>query len=191
MLLGVDSVLPRLLPHALRLGLVSPEDYSRAMRSEERLRQAEVDLAAVRVRPDRATRAEIERVAGVQIGEATDLRKLLKRNDLSVNDIASLAPDIFIPLSREERAILESRVRYEGYIRRENDRLAKLKPLESRRIPDALDYAAIPGISREVAERCARRRPRTVGEAGRIPGVTPAAIAIICAHVGRGRTPSA
>ncbi len=191
LLLGVDSVLPRLLPHALGLGLVTPEDYSRAMRSEERLRQAEVDLAAVRVRPDRATRAEIQRVAGVQIGEATDLRKLLKRNDLSVNDIASLAPDIFIPLSREERAILESRVRYEGYIRRENDRLAKLKPLESRRIPDALDYAAIPGISREVAERCARRRPRTVGEAGRIPGVTPAAIAIICAHVGRGRTPSA
>ena len=191
LLLGVDSVLPRLLPHALRLGLASPDEYSRAMRSEERLRQAEVDLAAVRVRPNRATRAEIERVAGVQIGEVTDLRKLLKRNDLSVNDIANLAPDIFIPLSREERAILESRVRYEGYIRRENDRLTKLKPLESRRIPDALDYAAIPGISHEVAERCARRRPRTVGEAGRIPGVTPAAIAIICAHVGRGRTPSA
>jgi tRNA uridine 5-carboxymethylaminomethyl modification enzyme len=191
LLLGVDSVLPRLLPHALRLGLVSPEDYSRAMRSEERLRQAEVDLAAVRIRPDRATRSEIERVAGVQIGGVTDLRKLLKRNDLSVQDIASLAPDIFIPLSREERAILESRVRYEGYIRRENDRLEKLKPLEGRRIPDALDYAAIPGISREVAERCTRRRPRTVGEAGRIPGVTPAAVAIICAHVGRGRTPSA
>ncbi|MEO8349172.1 MAG: tRNA uridine-5-carboxymethylaminomethyl(34) synthesis enzyme MnmG [Acidobacteriota bacterium] len=191
LLLGVDSVLPRLMPHARRLGLVSAEDYSRAMRSEERLRQAEGDLAAIRIRPDRATREEVERVAGVQLGEATDLRKLLKRNDLSVEDVARLAPDILLPLSREERAILESRVRYEGYIRRENLRLEKLKPLESRRIPDAFDYAAIPGISREIAERCAHRRPRTVGEAGRIPGVTPAAIAIICAHVRRGRTPSA
>lgn len=191
LLLGVDSVLPRLLPHARRLGLVSAADYSRAMRSEERLRQAEGDLAAVRIRPDRATREEVERVAGVQFGEATDLRKLLKRNDLSVEDVARLAPDILLPLSREERAILESRVRYEGYIRRENDRLEKLKPLESRRIPAAFDYAAIPGISREIAERCTLRRPRTVGEAGRIPGVTPAAVAIICAHVGRGRTPSA
>ena len=190
LLLGVDSVLPRLLPHARRLGLVSDEDYSRAMRSEERLRRAEGDLAAVRLRPDRATRQEVERVTGVRFAEATDLRKLLKRNDLSVNDVAKLVPGILLPLSREERAILESRVRYEGYIRRENDRLAKLKPLEDRRIPDALDYAAIPGISREVAERCARRRPRTVGEAGRIPGVTPAAVAIICAHVGRARTPS-
>lgn len=191
LLLGVDSVLPRLLPHALRLGLVSGEEYSRAMRSEERLRRADRELAAFRVVPDRATREEIARVAGVSIGEVTDLRKLLKRQDLTVEDVARLAPEILLPLTREERSILESRVRYEGYIRRENARVEKLKPLEGRRIPDALDYAAIPGISREVAERCARRRPRTVGEAGRIPGVTPAAVAIICAHVGRGRTPPA
>ena len=188
LLLGVDSVLPRLLPHARRFGLVSGEDYSRAMRSEERLRRAEGDLAAVRIVPDRATREEIERVAGVRVGEVTDLHKLLKRQDLTVDDVARLAPDIFLPLSREERSILESRVRYEGYIRRENERLAKLKPLEGRRIPDAFDYGSVPGLSREVAERCALRRPRTVGEAGRIPGVTPAAVAIICAHVGRGRT---
>lgn len=188
LLLGVDSVLPRLLPHALRLGLVSGEEYSRAMRSEERLRRADRELAAFRVVPDRATREEIERVAGVSIGEVTDLRNILKRQDLTVEDVARLAPEILLPLTREERSILESRVRYEGYIRRENARVEKLKPLEGRRIPDAFDYAAIPGISREVAERCARRRPRTVGEAGRIPGVTPAAVAIICAHVGRGRT---
>ena len=188
LLLGVDSVLPRLLPHARRLGLVSEEDYSLAMRSEDRLRRAESDLAAVRIHPDRATRDEVERLTGVWFDEPTTLHKLLKRNDLTVDDVARLAPEVLLPLSREERAILESRVRYEGYIRRENVRLEKLKPLESRPIPEAFDYAGIPGLTREVAERCARRRPRTVGEAGRIPGVTPAAVAIICAHVGRGRT---
>ena len=87
----------------------------------------------------------------------------------------------------EELAILESRIRYEGYIRREQDRLERLKPLESRRIPDGFDYREIPGLSREVVEKCSRRRPRTVGEAGRIPGVTPAAVAIICAHAARER----
>ena len=188
LLLGVDSVLPRLLPHARRLGLVTSEECSRAMRSEERLRRAEQDLAAVRLRPDRATQDEVARATGIQIGEPTDLRNLLKRNDLTVADVARLAPEVLGSLSREERAILESRVRYEGYIRRESVRLEKLKPLQNRPIPDAFDYAAIPGLSREVAERCASRRPRTVGEAGRIPGVTPAAVAIICAHVGRGRT---
>ena len=188
LLLGVDSVLPRLLPHARRLGLVSEDEYSRAMRSEDRLRKAERDLAAVRIHPDRATRDEVERLTGARIGEPTDLRNILKRNDLTVEGVARLAPDVLRNLSREERSILESRVRYEGYIRRENVRLEKLKPLESRPIPEAFDYAAIPGLTREVAERCSRRRPRTVGEAGRIPGVTPAAVAIICAHVGRGRT---
>ena len=63
-------MLPRLLPHARRLGLVSGEDYSRAMRSEERLRRAEGDLAAVRIVPDRSTREEIERLTGVRVGEA-------------------------------------------------------------------------------------------------------------------------
>jgi tRNA uridine 5-carboxymethylaminomethyl modification enzyme len=190
LLLGVDSVLPRLLPHALRLGLVSLEEYSRAMRSEDRLRRAESALAEAVVRPDRETVAGMERALGVRIEEPTTLHKLLKRQDLTAEALAGWAPEIFSPLSREERAVLEARVRYEGYVRRELERVERLRPLESRRIPADFDYE-LPGLSREVIEKCARRRPGTVGEAGRIPGVTPAAVAIICAHVGRARTPSA
>jgi tRNA uridine 5-carboxymethylaminomethyl modification enzyme len=89
-------------------------------------------------------------------------------------------------LTREEKSVLENRVRYEGYIRRERERLERWKPLESRRIPEGFDYAALSGLSREVVEKCSRRRPRTLGEASRIPGVTPAAVAIISAHVARG-----
>jgi tRNA uridine 5-carboxymethylaminomethyl modification enzyme len=88
-------------------------------------------------------------------------------------------------LSREERAILETRVRYEGYIRREQERLERLKPFESRAIPGGFDYEGIPGLSREAVEKCSRRKPRTIGEASRIPGMTPAAVAIISAHVAR------
>lgn len=78
-------------------------------------------------------------------------------------------------------------MRYEGYIRREQERLDRARPLSGRPIPEGFDYRAIPGLSREVVEKCLRRRPHTVGEAARIPGVTPAAIAIISAHVARGR----
>jgi tRNA uridine 5-carboxymethylaminomethyl modification enzyme len=90
-------------------------------------------------------------------------------------------------LTREEKSILENRVRYEGYIRREKDRLEQLRAIEGRRIPEGFDYAGLSGLSHEVIEKCSRRRPRTVGEASRIPGVTPAAVAIISAHVARGR----
>lgn len=191
LLLGVDSVLPRLLPHALRLGLVSEAEYSHAMRSEERLRRAEADLSAVELRPDRETRAELDRLLGARIDSPTTLLKLLKRNDLSCNQLEPWAPEVFAPLSREERAVLESRVRYEGYIRRERERVERLRPMEDRVIPERFDYAGVPGLSREIVEKCARRRPRTVGDAARIPGMTPAAVAIICAHVARARSPAA
>jgi tRNA uridine 5-carboxymethylaminomethyl modification enzyme len=189
LLLGMDSVLPRLLPHARRLDLVSAEEYSLAMRSEERLRRAESDLASVSLTPDRQTAEALERVLGIHLDEPATLHKLLKRQELSSDKLLLWAPEILSGLSREERAVLDARVRYEGYIRREVERVERLRPLENRRIPADFDYA-LPGLSREVVEKCARRRPRTIGEAGRIPGVTPAAVAIICAHVGRARSPS-
>ena len=189
LLLGMDSVLPRLLPHAKRLGLVSAEEYSLAMRSEERLRRAESDLASASLTPDRETAEALERVLGIRLVEPATLHKLLKRQELSSDKLLLWAPEILSGLSREERAVLDARVRYEGYIRREIERVERLRPLENRRIPADFDYA-LPGLSREVVEKCARRRPRTIGEAGRIPGVTPAAVAIICAHVGRARSPS-
>jgi len=191
LLLGVDSVLPRLLPHARRLGLVSEEEFSRAMRSEQRLRRAELDLRETAVHPDRATREAFEEMFEVRLEGPTTLHKLLKRQDLSVSSLSLYAPGILADLTREERSILESRVRYEGYVHRERERVERLKPLESRPIPEEFDYGSVPGLSREVVEKCARRRPRTVGEAGRIPGVTPAAVAIISAHVARGRSLSA
>jgi tRNA uridine 5-carboxymethylaminomethyl modification enzyme len=189
LLLGVDSVLPRLLPHARRLGLVSEAEFAEAMKSEERVRRAEADLADFDVRPDRSTVASLEEELGIRVTEPTNLRNILKRHDLSVEQLARWVPEILAGLTREERATVESRVRYEGYIRREVERVERLKPLESRPIPVDFDYR-IPGLSREVIEKCARRRPATVGEASRIPGVTPAALAIICAHARRPTTPS-
>jgi len=187
LLLGVDTVLPRLLPHALRLGLVTAEEYSAAMRSEERISKAERELAGRVLTPDRETREEIAEALGISLEAPTTLFKLLQRNDLSLELIEAYAPEVFAGMTREETQILESRVRYEGYIRRERERVERLQPLLSRRIPEDFDYASLSGLSREIVEKCSKRRPRTVGDASRIPGVTPAAIAIISARVARGR----
>ncbi len=191
LLLGVDSVLPRLLPHGRRLGLISRAQYAEAMRSEERLRAAQKGLREKALNPDRKTQAEVLEMLGIQLESRATLAKLLQRKELSIQAIDSYAPEILAGLTREELCIVESRIRYEGYIRREIERVERLKPLESRRIPESFDYAALSGLSREVVEKCSKRRPRTVGEASRIPGVTPAAIAIISAHVARGRGLSA
>jgi tRNA uridine 5-carboxymethylaminomethyl modification enzyme len=186
LLLGVDSVLPRLLPHGRRLGLIGEADYALAMRSEERLRAAEAALRKEVLNPNRQTRELLLERLGLSIETPVTIHKLLQRQELTATDLERIAPALFANLSREEKQILETRVRYEGYIRRETERLERLKPFETRRIPEGFHYAGIPGLSREVVETCSRRKPRTLGEAARIPGVTPAAVAIISAHVARG-----
>ncbi len=187
LLLGVDTVLPRLAPHGRALGLLDETEYAAAMRSEERIRRAEASLRARVVTPSRESLERLDRDLGVQIGEPTSLYKLLQRRDLEADTVfSSLAPEIPRDLLREEISALLSRIRYDGYIRRELERIARLKPFESRAIPPGFAYASIPGLSHEVVEKCVRRKPRTLGEASRIPGVTPAAVAIISAHVAKG-----
>jgi tRNA uridine 5-carboxymethylaminomethyl modification enzyme len=185
LLLGVDSVLPRLLPHGRRLGLVSDEDFEAAMRLEQRLQSADRELAACAVTPDVQTRAILLEALGIDVDAPTTLRNILKRNDLDVIRLVPLAPAALSKLTREELDVLASRVRYEGYVARERERVDRLRPLESKRIPEGFVYTGIPGLSHEVVEKCGRRKPRTLGEASRIPGVTPAAMAIISAHVSR------
>ena len=185
LLLGVDTVLPRLLPHGRRYGLIDENEFATAMASEERLRKAEQDLEARVFNPTAENRALLLESIGIEPDSPVTARKLLQRNDLESTAIWALIADVAAALSREEKAILQTRVRYEGYIRRERERLERLKPFESRAIPGDFDYAGIPGLSREAVEKCSTRKPRTVGEASRIPGMTPAAVAIISAHVAR------
>jgi tRNA uridine 5-carboxymethylaminomethyl modification enzyme len=187
LLLGVDSVLPRLLPYGRRLGLVAEAEYAAAMRSEDRIKRAEEELSRRVIYPDRQTQQTVLEKLGVRLETPTSLYKLLQRHDLESGAVERYAAEVLAELSPEEKSILQSRVRYEGYIRREKERVKRLKPLESRRIPEDFDYRAISGLSREIVEKWSKRRPRTVGEASRIPGVTPAAVAILSARVARGR----
>ena len=185
LLLGVDTVLPRLVPHGRRLGLVCEADYAVAMESEERVNRAERELSRRILHPNRETQSALAQALGLRIDSPTTIYKLLQRQDCGVRRLEAYVPEVLAGLTAEEKSILESRARYEGYIRREQERLERWKPTESRRIPDGFDYGAVSGLSREVIEKCSRRRPATVGEASRIPGVTPAAVAIISAHVAR------
>jgi tRNA uridine 5-carboxymethylaminomethyl modification enzyme len=186
LLLGVDSVLSRLTPHGRRLGLISETEYGQAMRGEERLTQAEARLRDWVVTPSARVREEVFGALGIWVDAPTTLYNLLKRTDLSVDRLGAYAPGALAGLTPDEGRVLESRVRYEGYIRRERERVEQLRPFESRSIPPDFEYEGIPGLSREVVEKCGRRRPRTLGEAARIPGVTAAAVAIISAHVRSG-----
>jgi tRNA uridine 5-carboxymethylaminomethyl modification enzyme len=185
LLLGVDTVLPRLAPHGRRLGLITDAEHDAAMSRERRVEAALDALRAARVNPSASERERVRAAAGIGVDAPTTLFQILQRPDVDPDAVAGLAPELFGALTREERSVVFSKVRYDGYIRRERERLERLAPFASRRIPPDFCYEGLPGLSREVVEKCGRRRPRTIGEAARIPGVTPAALAVISAHVAR------
>ncbi|MGH8013500.1 MAG: FAD-dependent oxidoreductase, partial [Candidatus Binataceae bacterium] len=114
--------------------------------------------------------------------ESVHAFELLRRPEVSygaVLNLAGLAPT----LDHDEAAELEIDVKYEGYVRRQAEAVERLKRLEDVAIPEWVDYNGVGGLSTEVRERLARIRPRSLGQASRMPGVTPAAVSILAVHL--------
>jgi tRNA uridine 5-carboxymethylaminomethyl modification enzyme len=177
LLLREDNADLRLAAHGHRLGLVSAARHEavetrRAATAEEVRR-----LTSVRVPPTPAVNALLTARGATPIGEATPLLQLLRRPEVTYADVSALAAGA-VPDGLVARQV-EVAVKYEGYIERMLDDVARFRAAEERLIPDDLDYAVVPGLSTEVRERLAAVRPRSFGQAGRIPGVTPAAVSIL------------
>jgi len=97
-------------------------------------------------------------------------------------DIVALAPSL-ARYGTEVLSRVETEVKYEGYIRREITEAHDLRRKEGKRIPDRLDYACVPGLSLEATEKFRLVRPRSIGQAARVPGITPADISTILIHI--------
>ncbi len=165
--LAADSADRRLTPVGERLGLVEPR---RARRARERWEAIERTLAALDPAETGAARAA---TAGDRIRRGEDAGPLLA---------ASPARD----LGPRDRETLLALVRYRGYLDREQREADRLRRVESVPIPEGFAYDGIPGLSAEVRERLDQVRPASLGQASRVPGVTPAAVALLAAALAGG-----
>ena len=119
----------------------------------------------------------------LEFRERPTLAGLLRRPELHLEEMISEGLLDAPRLRREDIISLETRIKYEGYLKQQDREVEKLRRAESKRLPEDLDYANMPGLSREVVEKLTGVRPRSIGQASRIPGITPASISILLFHL--------
>ena len=196
LLLGADTAYARLTGTALAHGLVTEGEAAPVLEVEARVARARARLAAAPVRPDRATRERLSE-HGIDLNEETTLGGLLRRPEVDLSVLQELCAENLDPqtaadldaLRKEERDRLVADLRYEGFVARELEVVARVARAQDRVFPSGFVYRGIPGLSKEAIEKLERHRPRTLGQASRLPGVTSAAVAVLLARLlsfGRG-----
>lgn len=185
LLLGVDSARERLMTHGFRLGLVRPAVFHVEQKRWAARAEARIALEEHRLNPDLATRESIRRLAGVELTAPTTMAGLLKRQDVDSEVVAGLVDELAGLCADDRRMVVQS-LRYDGYLARHRREIERIRRLRQVRVPGDLDPARIPGLSREVVEQLERHRPVTLADAERLPGMTPAAVAILAGQIARG-----
>ena len=175
LLLREDNAGSRLLKKGYALGLIPKYLIEELELKEENLKKNLRLLEAVRVKPTEELNGLVRMKGGREIRDALSGVKLLKRPEVSVDDLVALGLlDASMP--PDDRYALEIMVKYEGYIERQRREASQASKMERVFIPEDLDYNAVPGLSREIRERLSSARPESLGQLARIPGVTPAAV---------------
>jgi tRNA uridine 5-carboxymethylaminomethyl modification enzyme len=180
LLLREDNADLRLTERGRRLGLVDDARWAAFVARRDAVERELERLAGTTLAPTGGTH---DRLAAAGIGslrKPTTLLELLRRPEVSYAALREAFGGVEDPTAAER---VEIRVKYEGYITRQSDEAARLRALEELALPDGLDYARLGGLSREVKEKLGRVRPRSIGQASRIPGVTPAAVSILIVHL--------
>ncbi len=185
LLLRHDNAQWRLTPLGYRVGLVDDDRYRRF---EEKKRAVEEEVERLRktvVPPTDSVNKYLEQKESRPLVAPTAAAQLLRRPELSYRDIARLAGFVL-----PERAIYEQaeiQIKYEGYIEKQLQQVERFQKGEKREIPSDFPYHLLDGLSREAAEKLSRIRPLSVGQAGRISGVSPADISILLLYLEKER----
>ena len=183
LLLREDNADLRLTPVGRELGLVDDARWRAFEAKREAIEREQARLRDLWVRPAPDHR-EAE-VLGQPLGRETRALDLLGRPGVGYRDLMGLpglGPGVADPQVAEQ---VEIQARYAGYIDRQRDEIARMRRQEALALPPDFDYGKVRGLSAEVREKLERHRPASLGQAGRIPGVTPAALSLLAIHLKR------
>jgi len=180
-----DNADLRLTARGRELGVVDDVRWTRFEAKREAIECETQRLRALWATPANALGREVEAALGVAVSRETSALDLIKRPELgyaALMRVPSLGPGVDDAQVAEQ---VEIGVKYAGYLDRQREEIARQQRHEDTAIPGAFDYAAVRGLSAEVQQKLERVRPQTIGQAQRIPGMTPAAISLLLVHLER------
>lgn len=187
LMLREDNADQRLTPRARELGLINDERWQRFSDFKAACDKESERLSSLWLSPERVDQKAMSAVLGQPLRKETSAFDLLRRPELGYAEITSLA-EVGVA-TQDPRVIeqLENRARYSGYIERQRELIEKQREQTHTPIPDAIDYAEVRGLSNEVRQKFIDFRPQTIGQAARLPGVTPAAISLLLVYLKKHR----
>jgi tRNA uridine 5-carboxymethylaminomethyl modification enzyme len=204
--LRIDNADRRLTPHGRRLGLINDEAWADYEAKQARAVALEKLLATRKVNPEKLAPLLPEATALGSLQGQT-YAQILKRPEVTIETLYPLIREELRTLDdaalftewienpegakrerldgqpRNELKSVETEIKYSGYLDQQKKSIEKLKKAEQRTIPEWFDYKAVSGLSREMQEKLTRVRPATIGQASRIPGVTPAALTLVNVYI--------
>jgi tRNA uridine 5-carboxymethylaminomethyl modification enzyme len=182
LLLREDNADLRLTETGHSIGLGSTAAYQRVDRKKQAISELIDYLENKSATPSAEVNSKLESVGSSPLHNRATLAQILRRPEMTIDQLRRVRPEI--PRFRlDVDAQVEIQIKYQGYVDRQLEIVERFQRMEHVRLPDDIDYSQISGLSREVCEKLTRIRPRSLGQASRIAGVTPAAISLLSFHI--------
>ena len=188
LLLREDNADLRLREIGYQLGLVDEVTWQEFVAKKQAIDQTVELLGRLRIRPLPAVNDFLLEQDSSAISQAMTMTELLRRPEIKLAQLVPLAEKAGLELPIDLASLdfadeIELQIKYEGYIRRQQEQVDRFKKLERTRLPDDLEYSDLPGLSNEVVEKLTTVQPLSLGQASRISGITPAAISVLQVHL--------
>ena len=178
LLLRQDNADLRLIQIGHEVGLISDERYNKFLEKKASIEKEINRLKSTIVKPTNEVNEFLKRKGTSELTTGSKLSEILKRTEISYEDLKEIDYDR-IELPKQVKEEVEIQIKYEGYIKMEEDRVKKFKKMENKKLPKDIDYNDIKGISLEARQKLNKIKPDSIGQASRISGVSPADINVL------------
>lgn len=182
LLLRQDNADLRLTDIGHDIGLISEERYKRFCNKRENIEKEISRLKQLTVKPQKDVNELLEKAGTSTLNTGTKMSELLKRTEINYEMLKKIDPDR-PNLTKQEKEEVEIQLKYEGYIKMQEAQVEKFKKLENKLLPEEIDYEKLSGISLEGRQKLNKFKPRSVGQASRISGVSPADISVLLVYL--------